>query len=67
MTNHNPRCEYVNDSLINVWKVSDGQSSYYDEDEARARNEAENCDGITIIKIKMHREIYDNLPEFSGF
>lgn len=67
MTNHHPRCEHVDASLIDVWKVSDGSTSYYDEDEVAANNEGENCDDITITKIKMHREIYDNLPEFDGF
>ena len=30
MTNHHPRCERFNDSLIEVWKVTDGSSTYYD-------------------------------------
>lgn len=67
MTRHHPNCEHVDESLIDVWKVSDGSSSYYDTDEATARHEAEECDDVTITKVKMHREIFENLREFDGF
>lgn len=66
-TKHHPRCVHVDDSLIDVWKVDDGTTHYFDEDEATARQEAESGENVTITKVKMHREIYDLLPEFSGF
>lgn len=66
-TNHHPRCEFVDESLIDVWKVSDGSTHYYNKDEAAARHEAIDCEDITITKVKMHLEIYENLPEFDGF
>lgn len=67
MTNHHPNCEHVNASLIDVWKASDGPLSFYTIDEAAAEAEADGCDDITISRVKMHREIYENLPEFDGF
>jgi hypothetical protein len=66
-TNHHPRCEHVDASLIDVWKVTDGSSSYYTDSEEDARHEAVGCDDITITKAKMHQEIFEQLPEFEGF
>lgn len=67
LTHHHPRCEHYNDSLIDVWRVSDGSSHYYDQNEEAAKSEADVCDGITIEKVQMHREVYEQLPEFGGF
>jgi len=63
MTNHHPRCEFVNESLIDVWKVSDGFTHYYTDREDDANHDK----SMLITKEKMHREIYENLPEFQGF
>lgn len=52
---------------IDVWKVSDGSTSFYTTDEAAAKTEAEGCDDITISRVKMARKVYENLPEFDGF
>jgi hypothetical protein len=61
------RDEHLLGEQIDVWKVSDGSSSYYTTDEAAAKTEAEGCDDITISRVRMARKIYDNLPEFAGF
>ena len=71
-TNHHPNCEHVDASLIDVWRVSSGGSSYVTHDEADAK-EASICYTddehwpVTVTKEKMHREIYEQLPEFEGF
>lgn len=68
-TNHHPYCPHYNDSLMDVWEVSDGTSRAYMDNEQDARetcqNEGEETN--TIKKAKMHREIFENLPEFDGF
>lgn len=58
---------YTDNTLIDVWKVSNGYTSYYDENEDSARREAENCDDVTVTKVKMRRDVYESLPEFDGF
>lgn len=66
MTNHHPTCEYVDASLIDVWRVSfDGNSYVTDRDPAE---EPELLSGDEVVtKERMHREIYENLPDFAGF
>src|SRR5688572_12638945 len=41
LTNHHPNCPHYNDSLMDVWKVSDGNSSYYHDNEKDARRDME--------------------------
>lgn len=66
MTDHHPRCEYVDESLIDVWKVSyDGRHYYTDRDPADEPEVL--CGDEVITKERMHREIYENLPDFAGF
>jgi hypothetical protein len=69
LPNHHPNCPHYNDSLIDVWKMTvNGISAYTDNEndiEDWRQNEFE--DETIIIKEKMHKEIFDNLPEFSGF
>lgn len=67
VTNHHPNCEHYNDSLIDVWEVSDGNSSYFTHEKEAAEAEARESESVTITQTKMHREIYENLPEFNGF
>ena len=67
MTDHHPNCPKYNDSLIDVWLVSDGQSKYYDINEKMAREVVEEDPELTMTKVQLHKEIYDNLPEFDGF
>ena len=70
-TNHHPRCEYVDESLIDVWRVTiPGESTGCicgSEEEAKALAGDDPDEPMEITKIKMHREIYENLPEFGGF
>lgn len=66
MTLHNPRCSHVDSTLIDVWRVAyDGRHYITDLDPA---DEPEIlCGDETITKGKMHREIYENLPDLAGF
>lgn len=67
MTYHHPRCEHVDASLIDVWRVVvDGQTLILD-DEEDAEMEAEMSAGAVVTKDRMHREIFEALPEFAGF
>lgn len=63
-TNHHPNCPHYNDSLMDVWKVTvDGVSCYTD-------NEQDALDTVgdgTITRERMHREVFEQLPEFEGF
>lgn len=70
MTNHHPRCEYVNESLIDVWRVTVNpgeKGGCICGSEAEAREMAGADEPMTITKEKMHREIFENLPDFAGF
>lgn len=72
MTNHHPNCEHVDASLIDVWRVSIDGAGYTTDSEANADEAvalyAEDPDSVpTITKERMHREIYEQLPEFEGF
>lgn len=69
LTNHHPHCRHYNDSLMDVWKVSDGTTSFYTDNEQDAAAESGVEDGYpaVITKEKMHREVFEHLPEFDGF
>jgi len=71
MTNHHPRCEFVDESLMDVYsvRIPGEQHGCATHCEADAHNMAqEDPDApLEVVKIKMHREIYENLPEFNGF
>jgi len=60
-TNHHPNCEHVDASLIPVWRVQLDGSSYL-TDEKPDKDET-----VTVTEERMHREIYEQLPEFMGF
>lgn len=64
ITNHHPNCEYFNDSLIKVWKVEYDETYYYDINPPDL-NEVEI--GTIITLEELHRECYEQLPEFQGF
>lgn len=69
-TNHHPNCPHYNDSLIEVWKATDGNSSYYQEvgkEAVLCAADLNELRGLSFTKEKMHREIFENLPEFVGF
>ena len=68
--NHHPNCPHYNDSLMDVWKVSLDHISCYVDNEQDA-NDTSGSEGsgdtISIVKMKIHREVFENLPEFDGF
>ena len=64
-TNHHPRCEYVDASLIDVFRVTHEDGGGYVTDEEPNPNDL--GDGLKVSPEKMHREIYDSLREFNGF
>lgn len=69
VTNHHEKCPHYNDSLMDVWVVTDGSSRCFVDNEQDA---IDTCDHEgeeynTISKVKMHREVFENLPEFEGF
>jgi hypothetical protein len=52
----------VDASLIDVWRVSYDGASYVRDSEPLEHHHEE-----TVTREKMHREIYEQLPEFQGF
>lgn len=64
--NHNPNCPRYNDSLMDVWRVTDGHSTCY-VDNAQDANDTAGEEKVKVTLEKMHREIFNNLPEFEGF
>lgn len=68
MPNHHPNCPRYNDSLMDVWKVTLDGVTCYVENEADAKDTSgEDDPKPEISRVKMHREIFENLPEFEGF
>ena len=71
MTNHHPRCEYVDESLIDVWKVripGEEHGCICDREEDARKMAIEDADApLEVVPMKMHREIFDNLEDFGGF
>lgn len=61
-TKHHPNCPRVDNSLIDVWRVSYDGESYVTDIEP---DDLPTCEKVT--KEKMHRELYENLPEHVGF
>ena len=59
--------DHYNDSLIDVWKVTYEGSSFYTDNEDSLDPEEIKEFQYTVTKEKMHREVYENLPEFQGF
>ena len=64
-TNHHPRCEHVDASLIEVFRVSHEDGGSYATDQEPNPNDL--GDGCKVTSEKMHREIYEALAEFAGF
>ena len=64
ITNHHPQCEHYNDSLMPVWKATvDGVSAYCDN-----LMDAIATGGNAVVEEQlMHREIFENLPDFNGY
>lgn len=71
MTNHHPNCEFVNDSLIDVWTVripgEKGGCVTDNESDAKAIAGEDPHAPMEIIKSRMHREVFEALGEFAGF
>lgn len=67
LTHHHPNCPRYNDSLMTVWEVTDGASVCVTDNEQDAREEAQEVDSVQVIESKMHREVFEHLPEFEGF
>jgi len=69
VTNHHENCPHYNDSLMDVYKVAvDGFGACYVEQLQDAMDYAgEDEEMATIEAVKMHREVFENLPEFEGF
>lgn len=66
--NHHPNCPHYNDSLIDVWKVTlDGVSCYVDNEADAIDTAGPDEPKPEIVKLKLHREILENMPEFEGF
>lgn len=63
-TNHHPNCPRVDDSLIDVWRVEYDGRHYYTTEEPDA---ADLCEEEVVTKERMHKEIFDRLPDFDGF
>ena len=63
-TNHHSNCEHYNDSLIAVWEQHpEGQTSPAAISDSEPPSEPD----LVTRKRFMHREIFENLPEFEGF
>lgn len=75
LANHHENCPHYNDSLITVYKHTQSGSGYgcYFEhlqdvlDSVKSEFEWSESEKETIVKEKMHREVFENLPEFEGF
>jgi hypothetical protein len=68
LPNHHPNCPHYNDSLVDVWKVTlDSVTCYVDNETDATETAGQDEPKPAIVKEKMHREVFDNLPEFDGF
>lgn len=71
MTNHHPTCPHVDETLMDVWSVRiPGETSGLivdDEENAKAIAAEDPHEPLEVVPMKMHREIYEHLPEFAGF
>jgi hypothetical protein len=66
---HHPRCKHYNDSLIDVWRISltGEKGGCVVDKEADALDMTAEDPDLTVTKTKMHKEVFENLPEFQGF
>lgn len=69
--NHHPRCVLVDESLIDVWRVQTpgdpGGCIVATEAQAREIAYGDPDAPLEITPMKMHREIFEQLPDFFGF
>lgn len=70
-TRHHQRCEYVDTSLMDVWRVQTpgdpGGCIVSSERQAREMATEDHGASLEVTPQKMHREIYERLEEFAGF
>lgn len=66
VTNHHPRCTHYNDSLIDVWKITDGSACCW-ADNLQDAVDIAGEEKVKVTQEKMHREVFNHLPEFEGF
>lgn len=64
LPDHHPNCPHYNDSLIDVWKQHPGGNAKL---VAYTDFQPEPEFGMVTEKIKLHREVFENIPEFKGF
>lgn len=66
---HHPNCPHYNDSLMDVWVTEiDGNKAYCEHEvDARESIGEEGWEGAKVYQTKMHREVFENLPDFEGF
>jgi len=60
------------EQMIDVWKVSDGSTSFYCDNEQQAKDCAESdakegVENLSIIRERMSKKAFRSLPEFDGF
>lgn len=68
VTNHHPNCKHYEDSLVDVWNVSDGSSTMVLTEEPDIKAEYGECaEDLTVSKSKMHLECVEQLGEHDGF
>ncbi|HEY1171001.1 MAG TPA: hypothetical protein VGH19_06480 [Verrucomicrobiae bacterium] len=71
ITKHHPNCLRYFDSLMDVWKITgEGVPTHYVGTKSQAEEIAKMEEGempLTITPEKMHREVFENLPDFKGF
>lgn len=62
LTTHHPNCEHYQKGLIDVWKVTvDGKSCYVEKEQDAIDTKGDDHKAV-ITKERMHREIFDRLP-----
>jgi hypothetical protein len=74
MPNHHPNCSHYNDSLMTVYRHSqEGKNGCYFEnltnalESAKSEFEWGDSQKAVVTREKMHREVFENLPDFEGF
>lgn len=63
LTKHHPNCKHYNDSLMDVWIVDTGDGICC-VDNITELGEFEEI--VSIKKSKIHKEVFDYMPEFQG-
>ena len=64
-TNHHPHCKHVDASLMDVYRIRHKDGGHYYMD---ILPDVTDLGGeYTVTLERMHREVYEHLPEFQGF